>query len=61
MRLDYYPILARTEGPGPLTVLHMIGADHLDDYERRALEWARVVWESWGARHELIRAEVGAS
>jgi hypothetical protein len=56
-----YPILARTEGPGPLTVLHMIGAEHRDDYERRAREWARAVWDSWSAQHELVRAELGAS
>ncbi len=56
-----FPILARTEGPGSLTVLHLIGADDLDDYERRALEWARSVWESWGAHRELIRAELHAS
>jgi hypothetical protein len=39
----------------------MIGADDPDDYERRALEWARAVWESWSPHHELIRAELDAS
>jgi hypothetical protein len=53
-----FPILTRTEGPGPLTVLHIVRADDLDDYERRALEWARAVWESWSPYHELIRAEL---
>lgn len=56
-----FPILARTEGPGPLTVLHMLGAAHLDEYERRAREWATAVWASWNAHHELIRAEFRAS
>jgi len=56
-----FPILARTEHPGPLTVLHMIGAADLHDYERRGLEWASAVWSSWSAQHELIRAEVGAN
>jgi hypothetical protein len=55
-----FPILARTDGPGPLTVLHMIGADHLDDYERRALEWSIAVWESWNAQHALIQTELDA-
>jgi hypothetical protein len=35
--------------------LHMVGADDLDDYERRAREWAAAVWCSWSAQHELIR------
>lgn len=56
-----FPVLARTGGPGPVTVLHMIGAAHLDDYERRAREWAVAVWQSWNAQHELIRAELGCS
>ncbi len=55
-----FPILARTEGPGPLTVLHMIGADHLDDYERRAREWATAVWQSWNAQHALVQSELDA-
>lgn len=50
-----FPILLRTDGPGSLTVLHMLGADDLDDYERRAREWAAAVWWSWSAQHELIR------
>jgi Family of unknown function (DUF5946) len=53
-----FPILLRTHGPGSLTVLDMVGADDLDDYERRAWEWAAAVWDSWGAQHELIRAEL---
>ena len=55
-----FPILVRTEGPGPLTVLHMVGAEHLDDYERRAREWSMAVWESWNAQHALIQTELDA-
>ena len=51
-----FPILLRIDGPGSLTVLHMLGADDLVDYERRAREWAAAVWWSWSAQHELIRA-----
>ena len=53
-----FPILLRTYGPGSLTVLHMVGAADRDDYESRAREWAAAVWDSWGAQHELIRAEL---
>lgn len=54
-----FPILVRTEGPGPLTVLHMTAADDLEDYERRAREWAKA-WESWNAEHALIQTELDA-
>lgn len=50
-----FPILLRADGPGSLTVLHMVGAANLDDYERRAREWAAAVWNSWSAQHALIR------
>jgi hypothetical protein len=55
-----FRVLERTGGPGQLTVLHMVGAPDLADYERRALEWAAGVWGSWRAHQELIRAELGA-
>jgi hypothetical protein len=55
-----FPVLERTAGPRPLTVLHMVGAADLADYERRALEWAAGVWGSWRAHQELIRAELDA-
>jgi hypothetical protein len=52
------PVLQRTGDAGPLTVLHMVGASDLADYERRAREWATAVWGSWSAQHELIRANL---
>lgn len=55
-----FPILARTEGPGALTVLHMTRAADLKDYERCAREWSMAVWESWCAHHALIQAELDA-
>lgn len=53
-----FPVLGRSQEPGPLTVLHMLGAADLADYERRALEWATSVWTSWSAHHDLIRSEL---
>jgi hypothetical protein len=53
-----FPILLRTNGPGSLTVPHMVGAADRDDYESRAREWAAAVWDSWRDQHELIRAEL---
>lgn len=55
-----FPILERADGPGALTVLHMVGAADHADYERRALEWARAVWAGWRVHHELVRAELRA-
>jgi len=59
-RYGDFPVLQRTEGPGSLTVLHMIRAHDLADYERRAHEWATAVWGSWSAQHELIRSALHA-
>lgn len=56
-----FPALRRGAGPGLLTVLHMIGAADLADYERRALDWATAVWDSWSAHHESIRAALWAA
>ncbi|MBV9196164.1 MAG: hypothetical protein JO168_18665 [Solirubrobacterales bacterium] len=50
-----FPILSRGQGPGRLTVLHMVGATAFPDYEHRALEWAAAVWQSWSDEHERIR------
>lgn len=50
-----FPILLRTDEPGSLTLLHMVGAADLDDYEQRAREWAAAVWGAWSDQHVLIR------
>ncbi len=57
-RRDDFPILRRDRGPGELTVLHMVGARDLADYEERAQEWARAVWQSWATHHSTIVAAV---
>jgi len=57
-RQGQFPVLHRSHGPGPLTVLHMVGAADLVDYERRTREWATSVWNSWNEHHELIRSEL---
>jgi hypothetical protein len=51
-----FPVLARAHDSGALTVLHMRGAEDLDDYSARAREWADAVWQSWAEQHEMIRA-----
>ncbi len=51
-----FPVLTRAHNAGALTVLHMLGADSLDDYSVRAREWAQAVWQSWSEQHEVIRA-----
>lgn len=56
-----FPVLTRSHGPGALTVLHMLGADSLDDYSARAREWAQAVWQSWAAEHERIRAALAST
>jgi hypothetical protein len=53
---DDFPHLRRTGDPGLLTVTHVVGAVDLDDYDARAREWGRAVWESWPEHHQLIRA-----
>jgi hypothetical protein len=53
---DDYPVLERTRGPGELTLLHVAGAAELEDYERRAREWAQAVWDAWSDHHARIRA-----
>jgi hypothetical protein len=50
-----FPVLSRSHGTGTLTVLHMVDATDLADYERRALEWAHAVWETWRSEHERFR------
>jgi hypothetical protein len=55
---EEFPVLARDDGPGELTVVHLVGALDLADYERRALAWARAVWQAWAQHHALIREAV---
>ena len=56
-----FPALTRRQGPGPLTVLHIVGASDLTDHERRAREWATAVWESWSSEHGRIRHALRAA
>jgi Family of unknown function (DUF5946) len=53
-----FSVLARDHGPGGLTVVHLVGARDLADYENRALAWGRAVWQAWARHHELIRNAV---
>jgi hypothetical protein len=50
-----FPILRRGSEPGQVTVLAMVGAIDLDDYDRRARKWAASVWDAWAQHHPLIR------
>ena len=56
---DDFPVLCRDNGRGRLTVLHMVGARDVEDYERRAREWAEAVWRSWTSHHIQIAVAVG--
>lgn len=56
-----FPVLSRNGGPGKLTVLHLVGANDLDDYEDRARAWASAVWAAWESHHALIRNAVAAA
>jgi hypothetical protein len=55
---DDFPALARNDGPGELTIVHLVGARDLADYEHRALAWGRAVWRAWAQQHALIRQAV---
>lgn len=55
---DDFPVLPRENGPGELTVLHLVGASDLDDYQHRAEAWASAVWAAWESHHALIRDAV---
>jgi hypothetical protein len=55
-----FPVLSRQHGPGELTVLHLVGANDLDDYQQRARAWASAVWAAWGSHHALITDAVRA-
>jgi hypothetical protein len=55
-----FPALARHGGPGDLTIVHLVGARDLADYEHRALAWGRAVWQTWAEHHTLIRRAVAS-
>lgn len=55
---DDFPALARHDGPGELTIVHLVGARDQADYEDRALAWGRAVWQAWAEHHALIRRAV---
>jgi hypothetical protein len=57
-RREGFPVLERSSGPGDLTVLHMVGARDLPDYEARARQWGKAVWETWADTHGIIREAV---
>ncbi len=54
-----FPTLARGD-PGELTLLHLVDARDLADYEDRARAWGYAVWQAWG-HHALIREAVIAA
>lgn len=58
---DDFPVLRRAEGPGALTLLHVVDAADVDDHRERAREWAQAVWDAWAEHHGLIRAAVEAA
>lgn len=53
-----FPAIARGRGPGELTLLHMLPAGDLPDYDSRAEQWACAVWESWREHHDAIRGAI---
>jgi hypothetical protein len=55
---DDFPALRRACGPGELTVLDLVGATELADYDQRVRAWARAVWGAWSAQHCLILSAV---
>ncbi len=54
-----FPVLQRGRGPGDITLLSLIGARDLPDYEQRGRAWAGAVWQSWTEHHPLIRGALG--
>jgi hypothetical protein len=56
-----FPVISRQDGSGELTVLHLVGANDLDDYQQRAAAWASAVWAAWESRHALISDAVTAA
>jgi hypothetical protein len=51
-----FPLLDRPAGHPALAFTHLVGAELLADYDRRAREWTASVWEFWGPVQDAIRA-----
>jgi Family of unknown function (DUF5946) len=58
---DDFPVLARDDGPGELTVSHIVDVCDLTEYDRRAHAWARSVWQTWEQHHALIHSAVSSA
>lgn len=54
-RKNTWPLLDRPTGVPTLSHTHAAGAIDLDDYTRRAREWASAVWLFWSHEHAGIR------
>ncbi len=54
-RKSDWPLLSRPDGWPRLDHTHLARAADVDDYSRRAAEWARAVWSLWSSEHAHIR------
>jgi len=54
-RREDFPILHGGPDRGELTILDLAKACDLADYDRRARDWGRIVWETWRPQHPLIQ------
>jgi hypothetical protein len=50
-----YPWLSPPAAPGPLTVLHPLGATTPEEHADRVEQWARSVWTAWSEHHPVVR------
>jgi hypothetical protein len=57
---DDFPALRPAPRPAELTVLHLVGAHDLSEYEQRARQWADAVWQSWANHNDVIRHAVAS-
>ena len=55
------PVLERDNGPGELSVLHLLDVVDLPDYGERARTWAGAVWNAWDRHHALISRAVNTA
>jgi len=56
-----FPVLRRDHGPGDLTIVNLVGASDIGEYEHRARAWGTDVWAAWSDHHQMIRDAVGAA